>query len=63
MKPAKIPPESKKSSVFSLSSGVFWSFSKVSMVFCLCLMFHWYFGHFKCCRGHYGRFRGVLVIF
>ena len=35
MKPTKIPPKSKKSSIFWLSFGVFWSFLEVSRVFFL----------------------------
>ena len=63
LKPTKIAPKSKKWSVFSLSLGVFWSFSVVARVFCLFLRIQWYFGHFTSFRGYCGRFRGVLVIF
>ena len=63
MKLTKIPPKSKKSSVFLLSLRVFWLFSEVLWVLSLFLRFHSYLGHIKSFWGCCHRIGCIFVIF
>ena len=52
----KYPQNLNKPSVFWFSSGVFWSFSEISRVFCILFRIQWYFGHFNSFQGYCGCF-------